>query len=272
MAASYDSATARFGRVLHKQRRLAGITQETLGRAIGASSSHISNIERGEKQPSPRMVAAMDRELGTEGRLETLWDSLSSSGNPAWLTTLEELERGASVILDWQLALIPGLLQIEDYARTVASSSDPWASSDEVTTSVKARLERGRRFAGAKAPFLWAVVGEMAVQGGVAGPRIMREQLTYVVELVESGRVKLLVVPNSTPGHPGLTGSFKIVSTEGAPDVVYADSPETGQITDDPAVVSRYRLRFGALQSVALSPERSLTLVKAELDGKHDDS
>lgn len=272
MAVSYDSAAARFGRVLHKQRRLTGITQETLGRAIGVSSSHMSNIERGEKRPSPRMVAAMDRELGTEGRLETLWDSLSANGNPAWLTTLEELERGASVILDWQLALIPGLLQTEDYARTVITASDVWATSAEVNADLETRLDRGRKFVEAGSASLWAVVGEHAVRGCVGSKAIMQEQLRHVVKLVESGRAKLLVVPSSTTHHPGLAGSFKIISTDGAPDVLYADSVEAGQIMDDPATVSRYRLRFGALQSVAFSPERSLDLIKEELEGMHDDS
>lgn len=52
------------GERIRRRRRELGITQESLGAAVGISDSHISAIERGRKSPSLETVLLLCRELG----------------------------------------------------------------------------------------------------------------------------------------------------------------------------------------------------------------
>ncbi|MFC7328952.1 helix-turn-helix domain-containing protein [Marinactinospora rubrisoli] len=272
MVKNSNGVALKFGRTLHQTRRLAGMTQERLAREVGVSSSHLSNIECGHRFPPPYLVVSMDQALETGGRLLRLWEQLSDSGRPAWLTALADLEREATTILDCQTTLFPGLLQTEEYAQTVLKASVPWASGDQIVKGVESRLERGRRFADSESPRLWTVLDEMIVKRCIGSPEIMRNQIAWVVELVERGRVTVQIIPMATPNHPGLSGPFRVISAPANPDVVYAESLHSGQIIDEPTHVANYRLLYGVLQAVALSPSQSLSLLRKELEGLQDDS
>jgi transcriptional regulator with XRE-family HTH domain len=271
MTKKYDEAGQRFGRVLHRQRRMTGMTQERLSRTLGISSSYLSNIERGRKPPTGQLLAAMDHALETGGKLTRLWEELSDNGQPAWLGVLADLEREATMILECQTHVIPPLLQTEAYAHKIATDVAPWSTDGEIQASIAAKMERGRWFANSAIPVYWAVIEETVIRRRVGSYTIMREQLAYVLEKVRSARVKLQVIPLENASHPTLSGSFKIISTESSPDVVYAESIHSGQIVDDPAYVANYRLLYGAIQASALPPEPSLRLIEEELEGLPDE-
>lgn len=267
MAKRYDEAGHRFGRVLHRQRRMSGMTQDRLSRALGISSSYLSNIERGRKPPTGQLLAAMDSALDTGGKLARLWEELSDNGQPAWLGVLADLEREATMILECQTHVIPPLLQTEAYAHKIATDVAPWSTDGEIHASIATKLERGRWFANSAIPVFWAVIEETVIRRRIGSDAVMREQLAHVVEKVRSGRLKMQVIPLQNTSHPTLSGSFKIISTQASPDVVYAESIHSGQIVDDPTHVANYRLLYGAIQASALSPEQSLQLIEEELEG-----
>ncbi|RCV55974.1 transcriptional regulator [Marinitenerispora sediminis] len=271
MVKKSDGVALKFGRTLRETRRLAGKTQERLAREVGVSSSHLSNVESGYRFPPSYLVASLDKALETGGRLLRLWEQLTDRGRPAWLTALADLEREATTILDCQTTLFPGLLQTEEYARVVLKAAAPWASADFLASSVEARLGRGQRFVESESPILWTVLDEMIVKRCVGSPEIMRNQLSWVVDLVERGRVTVQIIPVSTTHHPGLAGPFRVISAPANPDVVYAESIHSGQIIDEPTDVARYRLVYGALQAAALSPPQSLSLLRKELEGLQDE-
>ena len=53
---------------------------------------------------------------------------------------------------------------------------------------------------------LWAIMDEAVLRRRIGDTRIMRTQLTHLIELAENPKVKVLIVPASADAHVGLTG------------------------------------------------------------------
>jgi hypothetical protein len=81
--------------------------------------------------------------LGTDGVLtEILDDLVSGEVAPEWLGKWLEIERRATAMLIYQPMIVPGLLQSEDYARTVLRLHKP--APFDLEDQVAVRLERQR--------------------------------------------------------------------------------------------------------------------------------
>ncbi|WP_165498531.1 helix-turn-helix domain-containing protein [Streptomonospora litoralis] len=256
----------RFGREIARTRKMADVTQDALARELGVSPSHISNIERGYRSPVASFVPKLDAALQVDGRLVRLWGELTGSGRPAWLAEVATLIREASAVMDYQNAVLPGLLQTESYARELITAGTPWASSDDVAVAVDERMRRAQEFVNAEEPLLWVVLDQTIIQRKFVPEAVRREQLDQIVRLVESERISVQVVATHYLGHPGLTGPFKVITPGSGADVVYAESIHEGQVITAAQDVARYRLLFGRLQAVALGPAESLLMIRRELD------
>lgn len=263
-----DQSAIRFGRVVTQARKKLGITQSHLAGKVGVSSSHLSNIERGDRNPTHLLVEALDRALDENGRLIRTWADLTGTGRPAWLDELADVEREAFSIQEFQLAVFSSLLQTEDYARALMRLTSPWSPDGEIENRLTARMTRAHQFVSAASPFMWLVVDRSAITRTIGTSGIMRAQLVHVVELARSGRIAVQVVDGQ---HSGLGGSFEIISSRATSDVVYAESPYSGQMVDDPEQIHRFRLLFGSLQAVAMPPDASLRLIDEQVEGLSDE-
>jgi transcriptional regulator with XRE-family HTH domain len=265
-----QEACVRFGREVKRLRRLARYTQDRLANEVGMSQGHIGNIETGKRPPDLRLVADLDRVLHGEGRLELLWGNLTGDGDPVWLDDLADLEQKAVSIMETHTVLLPALLQTEAYAKSVIKAMSPDLLPAEVAASVKTRMKRVHRFLASSSPLLWAVLPRHIITLNWGYDGVMAEQLGHVLDLVEKGRVTVQVVDHDGP-HAGLVGPFKLITSPAAPDVVYVESAHSGRFIDDPGQVHRFRLTFGAIQAVALSPEHSTEFIRGEWNRKNDD-
>jgi transcriptional regulator with XRE-family HTH domain len=54
-----DEVAAAFGEFIRAQRKLANISQRTLGRMSGVSDSYLSQMERGMYRPSPEIMKSL---------------------------------------------------------------------------------------------------------------------------------------------------------------------------------------------------------------------
>ena len=66
MANDADAVLVAFGEFVRAQRRLAQVSQRNLARMSGVSDSYLSQIERGNYQPSPQVVKALARAFGLD--------------------------------------------------------------------------------------------------------------------------------------------------------------------------------------------------------------
>ncbi|MDA0567893.1 helix-turn-helix domain-containing protein [Streptomonospora sp. S1-112] len=246
-----DVRHVRFGRALSSARDKTGMTQAVLGRAIGRSDSHISNVEGGYRRMSATDVRAADEKLGANGRLVRLYDDLYEDGPTDWLDNLVELQAEAEIIREWHPVLVPGLLQTEDYARAVVSAGAPWRTPESVTDKVEQRMRASARVLDGPTPHYHVVIDDSVITRPVGSPAIMASQLRSLVERVRSGRVMIQTYPFASWPHAGLSGPFSLLSSASAPDTVHVESVYRGQATDDPETVRHTGMSFSTLQANA---------------------
>ncbi|MFE1076983.1 helix-turn-helix domain-containing protein [Nocardiopsis alba] len=258
-------AAMRFGRELARTRKRAGITQEKLGGMLGASTSHMSNLERGHRSPALTLLPPLDEALGTGTRFQDLWDDLTGTGRPAWLDEIANAIQGASAVYEYQALAFPAHLQTEAYSRALIRYAAPWLSTDEVESRVEERMARAERMADAETPKLWLVVDESILLRRYGGAEATQAQLEHITKLAERERVNLQVVPLDSPKHPGNSGAFRVIVTQDNPDSVYVENAREGQSVTEADEVAHRRMLFAALQAVALAPDSSLERVREEI-------
>lgn len=61
-----DEMLRAFGEFVRAQRKLAQVSQRNLARMAGVSDSYLSQLERGNYQPSPQVVKALAQAFGLE--------------------------------------------------------------------------------------------------------------------------------------------------------------------------------------------------------------
>ncbi|GAA1754609.1 helix-turn-helix transcriptional regulator [Streptomonospora arabica] len=264
MSGATQDVARRFGRELSRLRENADITQAKLAKELEISSSHLSNIERGERTPKGSLIAQVDKALSADGHLVRLWEELTGSGRSVWLDELADLEQEATAIMESQTVMFPSLLQTEAYAKAAVSTLSPWVTQEEAAISVRNRMERAERFLASQKPLHWAVLDQSVITRKMGSIDLHKEQLSHVARLIERERVSIQIVSGR---HSGLAGPFKIISPPGGSDVVYAESAHSGQVIDTPEDVRKFRLLYGATQAAALSPEESARLILKTLEG-----
>jgi hypothetical protein len=170
------------------------------------------------------------------------------------------LEANATSIRSFQSQLIHGLLQTEDYARTVLDAFRP----DNLDGLLAARMTRQLVLEKPDRPYAWFIMDEQVLRRKLGEPEMRRGQFERLLRAGEEPRTVIQVVPDKVPAHPGLEGPFTILSTDEGPDVLHVDGFSQGRFTADKAELGYATRAYDLLRSVALSHEDS-----AELIGKY---
>jgi transcriptional regulator with XRE-family HTH domain len=254
-----------FGAELRRARAAAGLSQDQLGQRLGYSGAQVGKVEMGERAPSQDFAQGCDQAFPETGglfariyQLARRWDG----GYPSWFTEWVEAERRATTLHTWQPLLIPGLLQIPDYARALFLAWRSADSDDELDQLANARIERQSIFQRPKPPSLWAVIDEGVLRRRVGSEKVMRDQLLQLMAVSERSKITIQVVPADVGAHVGLLGGFSIASFENAPGIVYMESPDQGQTTEKSSIVAKISETFDMLRAEALPRGASRDLIR----------
>jgi hypothetical protein len=156
---------------------------------------------------------------------------------------------------------VPGLLQSEDYYRAVVEM-DLGTRPENVEKQVKVRLARQELLSREDPPQFWAILNEAVLRRPVGGATVMRDQLHHLVKLAELANVIIQVLHYGTGAHVAMDGSFEIMHfAEPNPDVVYLENMTSALYLEEEADLHQYKLAFGRLQEMALSPAQSVCLI-----------
>jgi transcriptional regulator with XRE-family HTH domain len=253
-----DRRWHRFAKELRHHRITAGISQTLLARNIHAGASTISAYETARRTPDRATAETLDDAVSAGGSLLQLWDELSDVREiPEGWRDFLAVERQAVEIREYQMGVIPGLLQTKDYMRTIFFSGRMWDSEEQVNSLVK---ERAQRLDGIGQTTLTFVVDEIALRRVLGGPLIAREQLEHIIQLVDDHRIWFSVIPDQTPMHPGLSGSFRIMSLADGRTIGHEEHLSGVHVVTAPHVNKLVTL-FGNLQGEALSTTESKRLL-----------
>src|SRR6202142_3547093 len=173
--AGEHSPTVRRRRLAAELRTLrdaARFTCEDVAEHLECSASKISRVETGRVSVSPRDVRDMLElygvdaqrrdslvQLARESRQKGWWHAYSDTVQSSFATYVG-LEDAAAEIRAYEVNLIPGLLQTEDYARAVISAGNLTGTQDDVERRVALRMARQPALFGSDPPQLWAVLAE----------------------------------------------------------------------------------------------------------------
>ena len=277
------------GEGLRAAMQKAGLTGTDAARALGWSESRISRLLSGKRGGAQLDVAsflavcrvtgeARDRLLRLCGDLDTPgWLQQFGSRLPTQLSTLIDHEDKAVCIRDFQLTMVPGLLQTADYARALISATANVPRS-EVQSRVAARLRRRNVLVRPRPARFTFFVHEFVLRLPVGGPAVMSDQLHHLLRMSVRPAISLRVVPSSIGAHAGVAGHFKLMEFTAFPPVVYLDSETSSLFLEEPEEVAAYRQVLRALAETALDEGQSRELIAAvavELYGdrdNHDDS
>lgn len=283
--AAVGGPTARrlvLGSQLRRLRESRGITREDAGYAIRGSGSKISRLELGRVGFKERDVADLLTLYGVadETERQSFLDMVRQSNQPGWWHRYNDLvptwfqdyvglEESASRIQTYEIQFVPGLLQTERYARSIASQGRPEAQDDEVERRVRLRMQRQKLFAQSKAPRLWAVIDEAVLHRPIGGQDVLREQIDHLLEVTRLPTISLQVLPLEL-GRSSAEGAFTILrfAEPEIPDIVYLEHLCGALYLDKPEEVELYSKVSHRLAVDALTPEatrRTLTEARQRL-------
>ncbi|MEV6859971.1 helix-turn-helix transcriptional regulator [Streptosporangium subroseum] len=254
------SPRVRFGAEMRRLREEAGFSQSAVAARLGCTQTQVCRLEAATRTPSKSDAERLDLLFGTGGG--TFFAGLhrrivARPGGPAWfMSWAEEVEPNALVLRSWDPLLVPGLLQTEAYARHLFSHG-PRATPDEVEERVRARMRRRRILDGDDSPLLLVLIDEGVLRRKVNGPKVMWEQLDYLLEVAQRSSVSVQVVDPECMA--GLAGPFMIAELpNGQPHTIHADSPVEGHVTADPIQVASIWSRYEAIRRWAYPDRMSL--------------
>jgi hypothetical protein len=257
------------GTQLRRLREAAAITPEKAGYAIRASRSKISRMENGRVRFKIRDIADLLTLYGLtddQPRSEIL-ALARQSGNPDWWTrygdilpdwfeTYLGLESAAATIRSFELQFVPGLFQIEEYARAVTRLGHQAAPEAEIERRVSLRRNRQDLLTRPAPPRIWAIMDEAVLRRPVGGPAVMRAQLSHLIQVSRPTHVTIQVVPFARGGHAGAGGSFSMLrfDEQYLPDIVYVEQLTSAIYLDQRSDVEHYLEVVNQLSGAALTP------------------
>jgi hypothetical protein len=144
---------------------------------------------------------------------------------PSWFSGYIGLEESASLIRTYEVQFIPGLLQSEEYARAIFAQTRPVIKDEELERRLGLRMRRQKLLTDGQSPRLWAVIDEAALRRPVGGPKVMRAQVQYLVDIARQPNVVIQVMPFRFGLHAGESGAFTILRfpEQDLADVVYLE-------------------------------------------------
>jgi Domain of unknown function (DUF5753)/Helix-turn-helix domain len=260
---------------LRRLREEAGITTERAALSIRGSHWKISRTEHGRVGFKERDVADLLTlyGVGPGAEREALLTLARGAKTPGWWQSYTELplyfglEAAAASIREYELQFVPGLLQVEEYARAVIRLGTSTAEA-KLAQLVKARMSRQEILARENPPRLWAVLDESALCRIVGGTAVMRAQLRHLIEMCDHPAVTLQILPFSAGAHRAMGGPFTILRYTEADrrDVVFMEQLTTALYLDKQTEVDAY---LEVIEEVCLQSRPSAEtpgILKAVLD------
>jgi len=183
---------------------------------------------------------------------------------PAWFRVFPGLEQAASLIRGYEPHCIPGLLQTEDYARSLTLAGYPAARREEIDRRVALRIMRQQILTRSDPPALWVVLDEAVLRRPVGGPAVMRAQLGRIIDAAAQPNITLQVLPFAAGAHPVMYGMFHLLRfpTAELPDVIYGENLTSAFYLDKPADVATYTEALDLLCAQASPADKTASILR----------
>jgi hypothetical protein len=230
-----------------------------MGEIMGCSKSTVSRLETGDLKLDEDQARAIDRTWDTGGIYGFLVWYATLGHDPDWFKQYVGFEERAAIIKDWQVDLVPGLLQTPDYARAGLATGNV----RDLNASLEERITRQAILDKESRPTLWFLLSQTLLELPCGGVQVMKAQLAHILEQSHRTNIGVRVVPKSVGHHPGLDGAFMLMTlAEPHLEVAYVEAPGGGRLVANRAEVASYALRYDQIGHHALPEGLSRDLIK----------
>ncbi|WP_327729210.1 helix-turn-helix domain-containing protein [Streptomyces sp. NBC_00487] len=261
---------ALFGARVRRLRTAAGLTQAELGDRTHVVSTRITQIERASgAKPTLELARALDAVLGADDLLVDLWPYVYREAFPDWSRKFMEYSERAVAIRQYAAHVVPGLLQTEDYARAVLSLDALLDGEEQLEERVTARLGRQERLSSPHRPELCVILDEAVLRRPIGGHAVMRKQLARLLDAAAERHITVQVLPFDQGGHEAMGGSLTVLTLPDGSEATYTEGSDYGQLIEEPANVSRYKVIYDRLRAAALPPLMSLDMIRSTMEGNY---
>ena len=277
-------ARRRLGSELRRLRTKAGLTLDDVAERMTCSTSKISRLETGKGVPKVPDVSELLRIYGVvsdaerdllmrlvhDGREHGWWETYTEGVQPERYILdspgrYASLESDARAVRSFDLTIVHGLLQTEEYSRALMGSLLSHHTDDEIARLLAMRNHRQTALRREVPPPLevTAVLDEAVLQRPLGDPGVMAAQLDRLLEDSRLPNVTIRVLPfvaGIRRAHAGHFALLEIPRDLGS-DVVYVEGHAGDTYLDAEPDVDRYREVFDDVLGHALAPDATRELI-----------
>ncbi|MEU4655750.1 helix-turn-helix transcriptional regulator [Streptomyces sp. NPDC023723] len=252
------------GNQLKRWRTRANISRIQLAAATNYSPDTIKSMEQGVRMPTARVLDVADEMCDARELLSAAKEYLAKGTEkfPARAQEFMEREREAITIWWYEIALIPGLLQTERYARTLIERRDPPLDDETIAERIAARMERQAIMTERRPPVGLSFVLYEAV---LRSPLVDAEQLIRLLDVSRLRNVTLQVLTFERAIPSALLGSTVLLETNTYERFAFSEGPIASELSADPGVVNRVSERLSMIRTEALSADESTRFIEGML-------
>jgi len=258
---------------LRELRKQSGLTVEDVARELLCSPPKISRIENARRSPTLRDVRDLCRlyrvsddeqarlmTIAREAKQEGWWNKFDDLA----IDSLIGLETEATRISSHEASRVPSAFQTEEYARAVIKGVLPRIEDHVLEERVTARLTRQELLRSPTGPYLWSLIDESALRRSVGGTRVMRAQLSKILQVATTPNITMQIVPFEAGAHPGLDNTFALMEFDSSAQtpVVFVENLAGDLYLERESEIRRYQEVLEYLRACALSPARSVEYIE----------
>ncbi len=265
---------------IREARDVLRLTQKEVAEALDWSVSKLIRIENGSVGLSITDLKALllhygitDRDrvesyvqLAKESKLPGWWDEYRRVFRPEFVRFLG-LEASAVLIRQFQLLVVPGLLQVPEYVRSLMSAGENTAEA--VERGIEVRLTRQGRLQDQEFEHFF-ILDESVLYRQVTDAEGWRTQLNHLREVAEQPNVTLQILPFRAGVVHGMKSSFQLLElSDQLNDYFLTIEQPAGDVYFDEAAGadngSEYMKIFFGLEEAALPPEETSRVIDKAL-------
>ncbi|WP_009948088.1 helix-turn-helix domain-containing protein [Saccharopolyspora erythraea] len=267
------------GNELRKLREAAGITQEVASEHLGKAHNKISRVETAKVGISGLELEAL-LSLYKASPKDKVWCRELAKGarrrrgrpkeatlyrGPRWFRAFRDFEQSATEVMMVGSEVLPGILQTEEYTRSIFAGRGDDPNGKDVEDHVRIRKERQELLTREEASHFSFVLSESALRRQIGDPATMAEQLDYLAEVALLTNINIQVIPFDKLSYDAVGSDFVIFrfDDDTSTDIVYIEIYGDAIYIDKPAeAVRRYNELLSRLYGIALGPVESRNFIR----------
>ncbi|RZE40877.1 helix-turn-helix domain-containing protein [Streptomyces albidoflavus] len=261
-----SSPQAAYGARLRELREGLGWTQQMMADKVEYASSHMSAVETGRKLPTLRLSRRLDRVFGTSGLEESFerkWREMKQGSLLEGFPQFIGYEGRAAEVRLYEVGVMPGLLQTQEYAEALAQSAVKRGAitAEQADERVSLIAERQTVLQRQPPPLVFVVLDEGCLRRPIGSPKVMDAQLAHLVECADLHNTVLQVATFDMGGRRPFDLPITLLTLPDRSLMSYAESAQQGHLERESTSVLPLLTAYHQLQAEASSQAASVAMI-----------